>query len=73
MSTLQEIEQAIRLLSAEAKWELLHRFQDDLWNEWDRQIEDDLSAGRLDALISEVKADIAAGETRPLHEVLGHS
>ena len=35
-------------------------------DEWDRQIEADAKAGRLDALISEAQADIAAGRIRPL-------
>ncbi len=31
---------------------------------WDRQIERDAKSGRLDALISEAQADIAAGRVR---------
>ena len=72
MSTVLEIEQAIHQLPAGEKWDLLHRFQDDLWSEWDRQNEEDLKAGRLDALLTEARADIAAGRTRPLNEVLNH-
>lgn len=34
--------------------------------EWDRQIEEDLKAGRLDELIKEAEEDIAGGRTRPL-------
>lgn len=34
--------------------------------EWDRQIEADLEAGKLDYLVDEVEADIAAGCVRPL-------
>lgn len=34
--------------------------------EWDRQIKADYDAGRLDHLIEEAKADIAAGRTREL-------
>lgn len=33
---------------------------------WDRQIEEDYKAGRLDDLINEARADIAAGRTTPL-------
>lgn len=33
---------------------------------WDRQIEADVRAGKLDWLAEEVKDDIAAGRTRPL-------
>jgi hypothetical protein len=73
MSTVKEIESAIRQLSAEEKWNLLHRFHDALWNEWDRQIEADAAAGRLDHLVQEVEADIAAGRVRPLDEIIDHS
>ena len=34
--------------------------------EWDKQIEEDLKAGRLDTLIQEAEEDIAAGRTQPL-------
>ena len=34
--------------------------------EWDKQIEEDLKAGRLDKLIQEAEEDIAAGRTQPL-------
>lgn len=33
---------------------------------WDRQIEADVKAGKLDWLAKEVEEDIAAGRTRPL-------
>lgn len=71
MSTLQEIESAIERLPSEQRWDLLHRLQGRLWEDWDRQIEADASAGRLDALLSEVKSEISAGITKPLDEVLG--
>jgi len=34
--------------------------------QWDRQIEDDLRAGRLDAVIKNARDDIAAGRSKPL-------
>jgi hypothetical protein len=73
MSTVNEIESAIRQLPAEEKWKLLHRFHDTLWREWDRQIEADAAAGRLDPLVQEVEADIAAGRVKPLDEIIDHS
>ena len=33
---------------------------------WDEQIEDDLDAGRLDALLAEVDREYEAGLARPL-------
>ena len=49
-----------------ASW--LDELEDD---EWDRQMEQDFTAGgRSDLLIAEARAEIAAGLTRPLEEVL---
>ena len=73
MSTVKEIESAIQQLPANEKWNLLHRFHGTLWNEWDRQIETDSAAGRLDHLVQEVEADIAAGRVKPLDEIIDHS
>jgi len=33
---------------------------------WDRQIEEDFEAGKLDHLIDEAKAEIDSGRTKPL-------
>ncbi len=34
--------------------------------EWDRQIEQDLKAGRFDKLVEKLREDIAAGKCQPL-------
>jgi len=73
MSTLQEIESAIEQLPSSQKWDLLHRLQDRLSEDWDQQIEKDHEAGHLDFLISEVRAEISTGSTKPLNEILGNS
>lgn len=70
MSTVLEIERAIEQLPTDEKWNLLHRFQEELWSAWDCEIEDDLKTGHLDILISEARADIANSKTRPLNEVI---
>ena len=61
MSTVEEIKVAIERLS-EAQRREIARFasgwEDD---EWDRQIQHDYDAGKLDALLKEVDADIKAG------------
>jgi hypothetical protein len=36
---------------------------------WDRQLEDDVEAGKLDHLIARAEADIAADNVRDLDEV----
>ncbi|HXR03532.1 MAG TPA: hypothetical protein VN836_02355 [Verrucomicrobiae bacterium] len=73
MSTVQEIESAIQRLPPRERWNLLHRFHDALWAEWDKQIEADAAAGRLNHLVEEVEADIAAGRVKPLDEIIDHS
>ncbi len=60
MSTVDEIKAAIERLSLEERAELarwLHGWTDDAW---DRQMADDLAAGRLDTLLAEVDADTNA-------------
>ena len=73
MSTVEEISEALHRLPTEQRWGLLHRFSDELWADWDQQIESDLRSGGLDELLAEARADIAAGRTRSLDEVLDHS
>ena len=64
MSTLEQLEQQILQFSPEdlskfREWfiELDHRL-------WDRQIEADVAAGKLDRLIAEARAEFKAGKTR---------
>ncbi len=73
MSTVEEIEAAVRKLSAEEQYRLARRLQDVLWEAWDRQIEEDARSGRLDHILAEVEADIAAGRTKPLDEIVDDS
>jgi uncharacterized membrane protein len=71
MSTLQEIESAIDRLPPRQRRALLQRLQDRHWGQWDRQIASDQKAGRLDAVVAEVEAEIATGKVKPLHELIG--
>jgi hypothetical protein len=66
MTKLEKIEQAIASLSREERAKLEEwwaRFRNEAW---DRQIEEDAKAGRLDKLAEEALADHRAGRTRPL-------
>ena len=58
MSTASEIFAAIRCLPVGERWDLLHEFADELWAEWDAQIESDVKSGRLDDFISEARDDL---------------
>ncbi len=73
MSTVGEIIEAVRHLDEKQKGEFLEQLSRiDFDDAWDRQIEADAKAGRLDFLWEEAKSEIARKETRPLDELLGH-
>ena len=66
MSELEQLEQQVLQLSPEdlAKFrawfiELDHQL-------WDKQIEGDVAAGKLDRLIAEVRAEFKAGKAREI-------
>lgn len=66
MSSVEEIERAVSELPADElrrfrEW--FAAFEEDLW---DRQIERDVSSGRLDALVDEARTEHRSGRTRPL-------
>ena len=71
MSTVTEIQQAITKLSPAEQRRLARWFEEALEDAWDAQIGKDIQAGRLDALLAQAEADIAAGRVKPLDEVLG--
>ena len=65
MSTVHEIESAIAKLKPEevhavADW--LQEYRDELW---DKQIETDAKAGKLDGLVAKAKAGYRAGQATP--------
>jgi hypothetical protein len=71
MSTVTEIIEAVKSLDIEGKTEFLTRLSEvDFEDAWDRQIEADAHAGRLDPLWQQALEDIKAGRTKPLDEVL---
>jgi hypothetical protein len=71
MSTVTEIIEAVKSLGVEEKGEFLTRLGEvDFDDEWDRQMEADAQAGRLDSLWQQALDDIKVGRTKPLDEVL---
>lgn len=64
--TVTEIETAISQLSTPDVAALMIWLADYHARMWDQQIEDDLEAGRLEALLAEVENDYQAGLARPL-------
>ena len=63
---VKEIEKAIVQLSAEELAELVDWIENYHAQLWDKQIEEDLEAGRLDALLAEVDQEYRAGLSQPL-------
>ncbi|HBL31552.1 MAG TPA: hypothetical protein DD490_32420 [Acidobacteria bacterium] len=64
--SIQEIEAAITRLSTRDVADLMAWIAEYHAQLWDRQIEEDLEAGRLDALLAEVDEEHAQGLSQPL-------
>lgn len=73
MTSRTEIETAILQLPESEIRELASWLQNYLDEKWDQKIADDVAAGRLDALIQQAEADIAANHVKDLDEVLHNS
>ena len=75
--TVERITQEVRRLDSTQLAELLNWLADyetTMEDSWDKEIAaDSQPGGRLDAVISRAKRDIAEGRTRPLDDVLGDS
>jgi hypothetical protein len=61
MTTIQEIETAIRNLSESERAAFRAWYAEFDAQEWDRQLEADASAGRLNWLVDEARADFREG------------
>jgi hypothetical protein len=68
MSTVQEIERVAEQLPAEDFAKLAQWVRQRQSEQWDRQIEADIEAGKLDKLAEEAVAELRRGETRPFPE-----
>jgi len=64
--SVKDIENAITQLSPEELAELSAWLADYQAKVWDKQIERDLDAGRLDALLEEVDEEYEAGKAKSL-------
>jgi hypothetical protein len=66
MSSIDEIEQAVRDLPTEDLREFRRWFLEFDAQLWDRQIERDAAEGKLDRLADEALEELRQGRTRPL-------
>jgi hypothetical protein len=64
--SIQELEQAITQLPKGDLAKLAAWLADYHYDVWDKQIEEDLDAGRLDSMIAAAEKDYQAGLARPL-------
>ena len=72
--TVDAIKQEIGQLSAKERVQLLEWLEALEEDAWDREMERDFApSGRGERLMAEVEADIAAGRTRPLDDVLAEA
>jgi hypothetical protein len=74
MSSVTDIIEAVKQLNNDEKREFLTRLSEVDFDEvWDRQIETDAKAGRLDSLWQTALEDIKAGNVKPLDDVLNNT
>lgn len=73
MSTVAEIENALQALSLNDARKVADWLQHYLDEKWDRQIDADIAAGKLDKLADKALEDYQAGRCKPLDEILDQS
>ncbi|MGH1396995.1 MAG: hypothetical protein ACRAVC_23615 [Trichormus sp.] len=73
MGTLPKIEAAIKQLPENDIRQLATWLEEYLEQIWDKQIENDLTSGKLDRLIAKAEADIAANRVQDIDEILNNS
>ncbi len=69
MTTLLEIEAAIKQLPEGDVLQLSIWLQEYLDEMWDQQLQADVASGKLDKLLAKAEANIAANRVRDLNEV----
>lgn len=65
MSTIEEIEVAIEQLPRDQLFKLATWISTKFADEWDKQIQEDIEAGRLDHLAQDALSEFYAGRTTP--------
>ena len=66
MTTVTELQQAILGLSDAEYTKLIRWLRDQDWERWEREFEEDVRAGKLDALAAEALEAKAKGELKDL-------
>lgn len=66
MGNVEKIERDVQALSPEELAQFRAWFLEYDWAVWDRQLEEDVEAGKLDQLADKALRDHATGKTKPL-------
>jgi len=66
MNSVEEIKFAVTQLPTEQLAQFRQWFLEKEADDWDRQIESDIKAGKLDFLVYEALHEYLSGKTRPL-------
>lgn len=66
MTKLEQIEKSVESLSKDELKEFAAWFAELQAERWDRQIEEDVAAGKLDRFAEDALAEFKSGRTRPL-------
>jgi hypothetical protein len=64
--TVPDIQKAIQELPEKEQWKFKEWFDEFMSDQWDREIERDAAAGKLDKLMAKVDEDMNAGRCKPL-------
>jgi hypothetical protein len=73
MSTVAEIENALKALPVQDARVVADWLQDYLEKQWDRQIAKDAESGRLEKLRDQAMGHYKAGRVKPLNELTDNS
>jgi hypothetical protein len=66
MGRIESLQEQVRALSGDELAQFRAWFLDRDWDDWDTQLEDDVRAGRLDAIANQALRDHTAGKSTPL-------
>jgi hypothetical protein len=73
MSSVVEIESALRALPVKDARAVADWLQEYLDHQWDKQMDEDMTAGRLDKLAEQALDHYRAGRVKPLDEITDNS
>lgn len=66
MTDIEELEAAVTNLPPDKLFQFSQWFEEFIADQWDKQIENDILAGRLNKIAAQVDANFIAGRAKPL-------